>query len=138
MLTKTTLIGQGADGALGGKLRLPQRVIAAAYKSEKKTTFVSQEDHEILDKWTVPSFEVQVGLHELLGHGSGKLFKKEKSGKLNFPEGLSNPLTGKPVAKFYNVGESYDSKFTSLGSSYEECRAECVGLYLSTYKDIVK
>ena len=35
-------------------------VISSSYKAEKKTTFVSQEDHEILDKWRVKSFELQV------------------------------------------------------------------------------
>ena len=39
---------------------------------------------------------------------------------------------------FFQAGETYDSVFTSLGSSYEECRAECVGLFLSCYQDVVK
>ncbi|TRY77858.1 hypothetical protein TCAL_11907 [Tigriopus californicus] len=132
-------------------------VIASSYKTDSKTTFVSETDHEILKKWRVPSFEVQVGttsfevkdeihkitensqkvgLHELLGHGSGKLLQKTKSGELNYPKDLKNPLTGEEVAKVYEAGETFDSVFTSLGSSYEECRAEAVGLYLSTYKDV--
>jgi len=100
-------------------------VITASYGGSKRNTFVSDSDDDLLKKFKVPSFEVQVGLHELLGHGSGKLLY---SGK--FPESLVNPLTGEPVTHSYKAGDTYDSVFTSLGSSYEECRAECVGIHL--------
>lgn len=74
----------------------------------------------------------------MLGHGSGKLLMKDDQGKLNYPEDLVNPVSGKKVDKCYEDGETYDSKFTSMGSSYEECRAECVGLYLSCDDEALK
>lgn len=74
-----------------------------------------------------------MGLHELLGHGSGKLLERG-----NFPANLTNPLTGKRVESFYLPGETFNSVFSDIKSAYEECRAEAVGLYLGTEKKILR
>lgn len=50
-------------------------------------------------KYRVQAFEVQVGLHELLGHGSGKMLCKHKDGQYNFDHvNLINPLDGELVS----------------------------------------
>ncbi|GIY76889.1 dipeptidyl peptidase 3 [Caerostris extrusa] len=86
-------------------------------------------DQDIILQYVNLAFEVNVGLHELLGHGSGKLFKKEKDGSLNFDApNVLNFETNKQVSSWYQDGETYDSVFGPTGSSYEECRAECVAL----------
>jgi len=106
-------------------------VISASFDA-KPAPFLSTADKELLKLWDVPSFEVQVGLHELLGHGSGKLFYAG-----NYPVDLVSPLSGNTVG-CYEPGETYDSKFTTLGGSYEECRAECVGLYLCLEPGVIE
>ncbi|MCB9831433.1 MAG: hypothetical protein H6807_03090 [Planctomycetes bacterium] len=114
-------------------------VSRARGKSDAKISFVRDRDQEVYARLADPSFEVQVGLHELLGHGSGKLLEQDAAGKFNFAKGeLVDPFTEKPVASWYHPGETWGSKFTTIASSYEECRAEAVGLYLGLDHDVLR
>ncbi|KAJ3450643.1 dipeptidyl peptidase [Anaeramoeba flamelloides] len=96
--------------------------------------YLVEEDTKVIKKHFIKAYQIQVGYHELLGHGSGILLKEEDE-KKNFDENLINPLTNKKVESWYKKGESYDNVFGSFASSMEECRAEAVGLYLSALED---
>jgi len=112
--------------------------VISSRKENEKVTFLRDEDQEPYEKLLVPAFEVQVGIHELLGHGSGKLLQQAQDGKFNFDhENLKHPLTGGKITSWYKAGETYDSVFLSLGSSFEECRAEACGMYLCTVPELL-
>lgn len=93
--------------------------------------FLSDQDKELMCKYNKESLTLIVALHELLGHGTGKLFTKNiETGELNFPEETKNPFTGEPITTYYMSNESWGQKFGRLHSGYEECRADTVALHL--------
>ncbi|XP_066960436.1 dipeptidyl peptidase 3 isoform X2 [Macrobrachium rosenbergii] len=111
--------------------------VMAARTGIKGGPFLSESDHALREKHGALGLEIQVGLHELLGHGCGKFLRRKDDGTLNFdPAKVKNPFTGHE-ASFYEKGENYNSRFTNLASAYEECRAETVALYLGLVNDIL-
>ncbi|CAI4036266.1 hypothetical protein SMKI_15G1040 [Saccharomyces mikatae IFO 1815] len=114
-------------------------ILSAAAKSSSKhpPSFIAQEDRVVFEKYQSDSFEVQVGIHELLGHGSGKLLTQFADG-FNFDK--DHPplgLDGTPVKTYYKVGETWGSKFGQLAGPFEECRAEVIAMFLITNKKIL-
>lgn len=111
-----------------------ENVLKAGSKTDDKVEFLEDQYQKIYKEYCDLAFEVQVAGHELLGHGSGKLFMETSKDIFNFKD-VMNPLTNTLVDKYYKVGETYDSVFGRMGSSYEECRAECVGMLVSLYPE---
>ncbi|THH30987.1 hypothetical protein EUX98_g3215 [Antrodiella citrinella] len=113
--------------------------VLSAKAPDEELTFIHPNDVALHEEWSTRAFELQVANHELLGHGTGKLFTENADGTKNFfPEKVINPLTGKPITSWYKPGQSWGTVLGEVSSSLEECRAETVALYLVSNPDILK
>ena len=102
------------------------------YDEQFLANIIKQEDVNIFQKYDFNVNMFNTCLHELYGHGSGKLFYIDKLGKFNFDiENTINPLTNEKIKKYYNPGETYESKFSTIARIMEEGRADYIALYLS-------
>ncbi|KAL4929597.1 dipeptidyl peptidase 3 [Aspergillus undulatus] len=114
--------------------------VLSAKAPNEPIPFIPEADQEVYRRCRDPAFEVQVGIHELLGHGTGKLLQETAPGEYNFD--ISNPpispVTGNPVSTWYKPGQTWSSVFGAIASSYEECRAECVAMVLGCDFSILK
>ncbi|CAO2650273.1 Nn.00g015650.m01.CDS01 [Neocucurbitaria sp. VM-36] len=114
--------------------------ILSAKAPNESIPFIKEKDLATYQKYRDPAFEVQVGLHELLGHGCGKLLQETEPGVFNFDKENPpiSPLSGKPITTWYKPGQTWGSTFGTIAASYEECRAECVAMALSCEFPILK
>lgn len=114
--------------------------VMSAKAPNEKIPFIAPEDLEIYQKYRDASFEVQVGLHELTGHGCGKLLQETAPGQYNFDvkNPPVSPITNKPVTTWYKPGQTWSSVFGGLAGAYEECRAELVAMYLGCEFPVLK
>ena len=114
--------------------------VLSAKAPNEPIPFIRKEDDQLYRDYRDPAFEVQVGIHELLGHGTGKLLQETSQGQYNFDikNPPTSPVTNKPVSTWYKPGQTWSSVFGPIASSYEECRAECVAMALSCEFEILK
>ena len=114
--------------------------VLSAKAPNEPIPFVREQDEPLFREFRDAAFEVQVGIHELLGHGTGKLLQETSPGVYNFDvkNPPISPVSNKPVSTWYKPGQTWASVFGSVASSYEECRAECVAMVLSCEFEILK
>ena len=114
--------------------------VLSAKAPNEPIPFIRKEDDQLYRDYRDPAFEVQVGIHELLGHGTGKLLQETSPGQYNFDikDPPVSPITDRPVSTWYKPGQTWSSVFGPIASSYEECRAECVAMALSCEFEILK
>ncbi|KAL3437122.1 peptidase family M49-domain-containing protein [Aspergillus tetrazonus] len=78
-------------------------------------------------------------IHELIGHGTGKLLSETSPGVYNFDQQNPpiSPLTGTPVTSHYLPGQTWTGVFGELAGTVEECRAILVSEYLMDNKEVL-
>ena len=93
--------------------------------------FVNVSEAAAYQKHRYAALYIWIVLHELLGHGTGKLMTEE-DGEFNFDikSPPINPLNQRPIDSWYRPGQTWAGTFGHLATTVEECRAELVGAYL--------
>ncbi|KAK4142037.1 peptidase family M49-domain-containing protein [Dichotomopilus funicola] len=83
---------------------------------------------------------VTASIHELIGHGSGKLLSETAPNVYNFNKDRppTNPLTGQAVESWYKPGQTWTSVFGKLAITVEECRANLISYYLADEKEVLR
>lgn len=78
-------------------------------------------------------------IHELIGHGTGKLLSETSPGTYNFDKQNPpiSPLTGETVTSHYLRGQTWESVFGKLAGTVEECRAILMSMYFMDNKHLL-
>ena len=87
---------------------------------EENLKFLNKEDAlAIIKHHRVITF-FTLCYHELLGHGSGKIFILDENGELNFDKNSTkNPLTNENINSWYVGKENFFAKFSKYANAYE-------------------
>jgi dipeptidyl-peptidase-3 len=106
--------------------------MSAESNKAQQSPFVDPTELDAFQAAKYPAYYCWVVLHELLGHGTGRMMVEDSEGRFNFNKDSPpiNPLNGKPITSWYRPGQTWTGQFGDLATTVDECRAELVGAYL--------
>jgi dipeptidyl-peptidase III len=106
--------------------------MTAESSSAELSPFIDPAEVKIFHKHKFPTSYIWVVLHELLGHGTGKLMAQSHDKTFNFDVDNPpiDPLTGGAISSWYLPGQTWTGQFADLATTVDECRADLVGAYL--------
>ena len=106
--------------------------MSAEGNKAQKSPFIDASELKTFHNHKYPAYHLWVVLHELLGHGTGRMMAEESEGQFNFDPAAppKNPLTGHAITSWYKFGQTWTGQFGDLATTVDECRAELVGAYL--------
>ena len=114
--------------------------MAAESSQMEALAFLDSNDVEAFQKHKSTAYYIWVVLHELLGHGTGKMLRQinENSYNFNMANRPVNPLTNDKVDRWYTLGQTWTGQFGDLATTVDECRAELVGAFLFNNAELLK
>ncbi|KAG9250319.1 dipeptidyl peptidase III [Emericellopsis atlantica] len=108
-------------------------------ESTPLSAFVDPSEAGMLKTYSGTVHFIKNAIHELLGHGTGKLLSETAPGVFNFDRDNppTNPLTDAPVETWYKFGQAWQGVFNDLANSIEECRATLVSYFLPAEREVL-
>ncbi|KAI1123465.1 peptidase family M49-domain-containing protein [Nemania abortiva] len=102
--------------------------------------FIEPSLADTFRKHKFSAYYMWVVLHELFGHGTGKMMVETEEGNHNFDirNPPIDPITGNPIECWYRPGQTWTGQFGDLATTVDECRAELVGAYLMDDPELLK
>ncbi len=118
---------------------IANRISAEYSKKQTAPALLSPTDALVFMEHKYHAYYLWVVFHELLGHGTGKSLTQDGPNDYNFDVGNPpiNPLSGKQIECWYRPGQTWTGVFGDLATTVDECRAECVGAYLMSDKELL-
>lgn len=113
--------------------------MSAESTNDSLSSYIPSEEAVAFSRHKFAAYYVWVVLHELFGHGTGKLLSEEKPGQYNFDVQSPpiNQVTSSPISSWYRPGQTWTSTFEDLATTVDECRAELVGAYLIDDRELL-